>query len=626
MIYSTGYEKKIEIIMAYITRKLSNSIIQTQLIMSTPESNKTVSNMSFYEEKLETAVRIGDLETAKAIVLNKEITTPTQVAVITYMMNKTKNYFIALPDPVKLSASFIGFLLERKLWDYDDEVYFSKKYTYFHGQEKMIDMGHVLDSIDKLREAYDIQKITINSTPISKPITGKKFSKRVIKWSAKSETEKLENFLINNSFIEITSKNIIEIIPAVYSAEFLNKSLTIYDLILAVLTVDILKTFNEKQASELLRKYHNFYLVQKLLLLLMQNDVISPNLLDGTGCPLLYYACLNGDMNIVMELSKNDKLDYNYRTGKFIPSVYIATKNKHNNIVKYLVSNKKVDPYKDHGIERNSLQYAASVGNLEIVKYLVEEIKMPVNLENSTSKGTPLHGAASSGQLECLKYLISVDKSGLDKKNSHGYAPLHSSLEHLVCVKYLIEEVKVDPMMPGPDNQNILEISISKDYTDTLNYILDNDLIDPYIVTNGKMIFDTAPGNSILDFYKSHHKNYVNVNKNTIIKLVNGNTITFPGDNMLLCIHDNIEFSSNGMIIKSINYNPKLKTDTYLRLASGTHVLVGGSIESVLHDTTYIRLVNGMSVTLPKGKKVMINDIPVTLENDLDASIVHLSK
>jgi ankyrin repeat protein len=66
-----------------------------------------------------------------------------------------------------------------------------------------------------------------------------------------------------------------------------------------------------------------------------------------------------------------------------------------------------------------ALHWAASAGHIEAVQYLVNELKVPVNAQNTVGD-TALHKAAWRGSLSTVQFLCGLDETDINVKNKEG--------------------------------------------------------------------------------------------------------------------------------------------------------------------------------------------------------------
>ena len=136
-----------------------------------------------------------------------------------------------------------------------------------------------------------------------------------------------------------------------------------------------------------------------------------------------------------------------------------------------------------------------------------------------------------------------------------------------------------------------------------------------------QMIFDYSNSDVLKQFYENHHTNSIIIKKDTKISLNDKMSFVFV-DNYSVSIHNNILFLFNDSIIKSDSHDPGARTNNYFRIRNKTKILLNDCLETTIDINSNAQLMPGVCVTLPKGKKVFINDILVTLETNLDVKVI----
>lgn len=532
-----------------------------------------------------------------------------------FVINYTKCQYINLmsSNSDKVRYSLVRFLITTKIWGKDDHIE-SMQFEMRHEFKDLIDIGIVLKFYDAACDG-DKQSVVV---PAFIGMTMKSFIEIVkLKIHNKNFAE-LDSILSENETLlkNIDADSIINLLKECDD----DGRLVVH--ILDKLDTAIIDKFTQEQIIEFFSQWGFHHRALRMLEPYFLSGKISPNIQNSDGDTPLHVACESGFMDIVMGLESLSSTDYNITNNKSMPPIYLAVLRGHNDIVKFLISSGKVDPYKEYLPHYNLLCYACKKGKLEITKYLVEEVKMQINIPNSVTGGTPFHAAAANN-LDCLKYLISKESQHLYVKNKHGYTILHTctSNNDIDCFKYLIEEVKFDPTTLGPDNCNALQLAVINKCNDVIKYIMDNSLIDPYSITKSQMIFDYSNSDVLKQFYENHHTNSIIIKKDTKISLNDKMSFVFV-DNYSVSIHNNILFLFNDSIIKSDSHDPGARTNNYFRIRNKTKILLNDCLETTIDINSNAQLMPGVCVTLPKGKKVFINDILVTLETNLDVKVI----
>lgn len=88
-----------------------------------------------------------------------------------------------------------------------------------------------------------------------------------------------------------------------------------------------------------------------------------------------------------------------------IDQKFLTVCNSYNNtaLMKYFVEELKADPIYDNG---RPLRTSVVYQKFDNIKYLVEELKVDINLGDSSTKRNPIVNACEYGYLDILKYLV----------------------------------------------------------------------------------------------------------------------------------------------------------------------------------------------------------------------------
>ena len=167
----------------------------------------------------------------------------------------------------------------------------------------------------------------------------------------------------------------------------------------------------------------------------------SPGYLDRTP---LHNACINDDnLAVVKYLAEEQDVDLIAEDERGDTPLNVAASCGCLAIVKYLIEEKRCSPASPGYLDRTPLHNACEGSdNLSVVKYLVEEQEADLNARDEEGN-TPLNVAASSGSLAIVKYLIEEKKCSPTSPGYLGRTPLHNACEgsdNLDVVKYLVEE------------------------------------------------------------------------------------------------------------------------------------------------------------------------------------------
>ena len=166
------------------------------------------------------------------------------------------------------------------------------------------------------------------------------------------------------------------------------------------------------------------------------------------GRTAAHFASQEGYLDIVKYLVQEHHVDTSCPDDRGSTPLHEASKNNHLELVKYLVEEKKCSPmYKDKDGD-TPIHSAALGGSMSVVEYFITEKKCNVMEEGKEGK-TPLHEACSSGHLSVAKYLVDEEQADPFSLDDNGVTPLHEACMsgHLNIVKYLVEEKQCDALL-----------------------------------------------------------------------------------------------------------------------------------------------------------------------------------
>lgn len=111
-------------------------------------------------------------------------------------------------------------------------------------------------------------------------------------------------------------------------------------------------------------------------------------------------------------------------------------------IVKYLIEECEVNPAITDKVGYTALQIATFLWELDILKYLIER-GGDKNIKHEDGI-TLLHFAALEGDTECVKYLVEECKLDVSAQDKDGGLPLHyaASNGNIDCMLYLIKKLQ----------------------------------------------------------------------------------------------------------------------------------------------------------------------------------------
>ncbi len=175
---------------------------------------------------------------------------------------------------------------------------------------------------------------------------------------------------------------------------------------------------------------------------------------DFYGNNLLHYACKGGALEIVKWISENfSLLQYNKAGMHFL---YDACRSGSLELVEYLLPfypNIKPDP---NGL--TLLHMACESGNIDLVAFIGQ--KMPKLNVPDKGGNWPAHFAVLSGNVKLLEYL-KVQGFNLTVINDEKESLLFNACKknRLACVKYLVEDIEINPILENLYNAKPIELS-----------------------------------------------------------------------------------------------------------------------------------------------------------------------
>ena len=166
------------------------------------------------------------------------------------------------------------------------------------------------------------------------------------------------------------------------------------------------------------------------------------------GTTAIHLASQEGYLDIVKYLVEEHHVDTSCPDDRGSTPLHVASKNDHLELVKYFVEEKKCSPMYKNKDGDTPIHYAALGGSMSVVQYFITEKKCNV-MEEEKEGRTPLHKACSSGHLSVVKYLIEEEQADPFSLDDNGITPLHEACMsgHLNVVKYLVKEKQCDALL-----------------------------------------------------------------------------------------------------------------------------------------------------------------------------------
>ena len=162
----------------------------------------------------------------------------------------------------------------------------------------------------------------------------------------------------------------------------------------------------------------------------------------------LHFASQEGYLDIVKSLVDDYHVDASYPDDRGSTPLHVASKNDHLDTVRYFVEEKKCSPMYKNKDRDTPVHYAALGGSMSVVQYFITERKCNVMVGGKEGK-TPVHKACSNGHLGLAKYLVDEEQADPFSLDDNGFTPLHEACMsgHLNVVKYLVEEKQCDALL-----------------------------------------------------------------------------------------------------------------------------------------------------------------------------------
>ena len=166
-------------------------------------------------------------------------------------------------------------------------------------------------------------------------------------------------------------------------------------------------------------QYNNHIRVVKELL---KCDDIEIDHSDISGSTVLYWACKQGNVEIVVELIRHSA-DANKSNMNLLSPLQIACDNNLNKIVRELLNCDTIDIDHSNNSDCTAIYLASQVGNVEIVKYLISH---SVDINNRNESGlSPLQAATFYNHIEVVKELLKCDYIDCNHSDDTGCTALY---------------------------------------------------------------------------------------------------------------------------------------------------------------------------------------------------------
>ena len=229
----------------------------------------------------------------------------------------------------------------------------------------------------------------------------------------------------------------------------------------------------------------------------------NPALQDNNGDTVIHLVATSGNLDI-LKYFVGREVDMKRTNKQGRTALHNAAENGHIHIVKYLVEEVGCDITARDNTMNTIIHIAALKNNVHLLKYCIQ-MKCDFRCKGPWGR-TPLHNACESGSFDAVKYLIDeigcdttcIDDSGNsimhmavlhdnidmliylahknsehDVRNQQGETPLHSACSkgYFQAVKYLIEELKCDPLIKTQNHNSAIHIAAYSNNLDLLKYL-----------------------------------------------------------------------------------------------------------------------------------------------------------
>jgi len=208
---------------------------------------------------------------------------------------------------------------------------------------------------------------------------------------------------------------------------------------------------------------------------------MDPTWKDHSGWTLLHFASFIGHLEALKFLKDFFQPYKEIQNYKSDTPLSLAVFKGHTDVVQFLIENSMYDP-DCKLLDRDSYLHIISyAGNFSALKLLLKTSKFDVHSHNKHGQ-TPLMIACFGGHLELAKYFIETHHSDpitvdILKNNALHYSA-HVSLD---LVKYLVEELNLNPKTKGCQNKEPLHMASENGKLDIVEYLVLEHKCDPSI-------------------------------------------------------------------------------------------------------------------------------------------------
>ncbi|CAN9191666.1 unnamed protein product [Alternaria alternata] len=217
-----------------------------------------------------------------------------------------------------------------------------------------------------------------------------------------------------------------------------------------------------------------------ILAIMLQRELIGPDLKDQSGRTPLFSAVQNGHEAVVKLLLDTNKVDVDAKTSDGWTPLLSAVQNGHEAVVKLLLDTNKVDVDAKTSDGWTPLLSAVQNGHEAVVKLLLDTNKVDVDAK-TTDGWTSLLLAAQNGREAVVKLLLDTNKVDVDAKTSDGWTSLLLAAQNRLeaIVKLLLDTNKVDVDAKTTDGWTPLLSAVQNGHEAVVKLLLDTNKVDP---------------------------------------------------------------------------------------------------------------------------------------------------
>jgi len=188
---------------------------------------------------------------------------------------------------------------------------------------------------------------------------------------------------------------------------------------------------------------------------------------DGNNVTALYYACEDGNNDLVELLLAHPNIDPNAAGEYGDTPLTIASNDGRGKIVKLLLAHPMIDVNKRcvNGAVHSPLVAACTQGRLGVVKLLLARPDINVNMNAGEGKDdvdTALHAACTFGYVGIVTELLAHPDINVNIRDEHGRTPLFLACDNyrLSIIKLLLSRTDIDVNLT--DSQGLTSINAVK--------------------------------------------------------------------------------------------------------------------------------------------------------------------